>query len=193
MNNPQEWKKSCGVATFVAATVFAFTALSCGAGAGTAAQCQSDNDCKGTRVCNAGQCVDASGAGGSSAAGGGTASSAGGAQSSGGGSATGGSGSGGSSTGGGDAQPASCITGRDTDCPSGFWCDQHQCAATTLKRVAEVCTDNSECAGSICLYGTPTDATGYCSKLCQSFAECPSFWECQAIADAPGNYCVQTN
>jgi len=81
--------------------------------------------------------------------------------------------------------------GKDTDCPSGAWCNMGTCQATTKKRVGEQCTDRNECAGTTCLYRNPNDVSGYCSKQCNSFTECPTFWNCTDIANGAGKRCVQ--
>lgn len=136
---------------------------------GGAAECTKDSDCKGTRVCNSGACVDSS----SNLSG------------------TGG-GSSNSGTGGGSSnQSMSCSSGKDADCPAGFWCNQKQCAATSLKKVGETCSENTDCAGSTCLVRRQTDVNGYCSKQCNSFSECPTFWNCEEIANGGGKRCVQ--
>lgn len=127
---------------------------------GGAAECTKDSDCKGTRVCNSGACVDSS--------------------------------SGLTGTGGGSSnQSTSCFSGKDSDCPAGFWCNQKQCTATTKKKVGETCFENTDCAGSTCLVKRQSDVNGYCSKQCNSFSECPTFWSCEEIANGGGTRCVQ--
>lgn len=158
-----------GVVSAVVMAVFA----ACGPGA----SCAKDADCKGARVCKAGECVDTSGAGaGSSGAG-----SAG----------AGSSGAGTSGSGGGSSSGGMC-DGKDTDCPTGSWCNQGTCQATTKKRVAESCSQSSECAGAGCLFKRPgVDVVGYCTKQCDSFTECPTFWDCKDVSNGGGKYCVQ--
>ncbi|MEZ4221323.1 MAG: hypothetical protein R3B13_10400 [Polyangiaceae bacterium] len=71
--------------------------------------CKTDNDCKGDRVCNAGNCVDPSSGGNSS-----------------GGNSSGGNSSGGTSSGGtaGVAGcPSKCVTGAGTCCLEAANCD----------------------------------------------------------------------
>lgn len=148
----------------VAVGLVVWVGFSCGGGA--LPECTRDTDCKGTRVCSGGACMDPGGGVG------------------------GGSGGSGGS-GGGTAQPKQCLGGRDSDCPVGFWCEARLCTATTKSKVAAQCSVNADCAGNGCLYRNSTDVFGYCSKVCQSFGECPAFWDCKAIANASGNYCVQ--
>ena len=49
----------------------------------------------------------------------------------------------------------------------------------------------AEDVANACLYRNSNDIAGYCSKTCNSFAECPVFWDCKALANAAGTYCVQ--
>jgi hypothetical protein len=173
--------------------------VACGGGGQmTADECTKDTDCKGSRVCEAGQCVDPSGSGGGSQSGSGGGSqsgSGGGSQSGSGGGTHSGSGGGSQSGSGGGTSsgPQSCFGGKDTDCPQGYWCNQQQCQATSLKRVGETCENNSDCAGGACLVRNTGDVAGYCSKRCESFSDCPTFWDCSEINNGAGTYCVQTN
>jgi len=32
---------------------------------------------------------------------------------------------------------------------------------------------------------------GYCTKECESFTECPTFWKCKEVGNASGTYCVK--
>ncbi|MBI3206149.1 MAG: hypothetical protein HYZ29_31730 [Myxococcales bacterium] len=52
------------------------------------------------------------------------------------------------------------------------------------------CKSDDGCKTQVCLFkGSAT--FGYCSKMCESFADCPSFWECEEVGNASGKYCVQ--
>ncbi len=51
------------------------------------------------------------------------------------------------------------------------------------------CTRNSDCESNTCFVGKGN--LGYCTKMCNSFSECPSFWECKRAANAPQNICMQ--
>ena len=156
--------------------VMAMTVLTACGGA----ECARDSDCKGSRVCTQGACVDPSGSGGSGGLGAG-------------GSGAGGSGAGGSGAGGSGAGSSSqsCSSGKDSDCPAGFWCNQEQCVATTKKKVGELCQGVGDCAGTSCLVRVQGDVSGYCSKQCNSFSECPTFWDCAEISNGAGKRCVQ--
>lgn len=51
------------------------------------------------------------------------------------------------------------------------------------------CRKNSECASNTCFVGN--GELGYCTKMCDSFSDCPSFWECQKAGNAPQRICMQ--
>ena len=51
------------------------------------------------------------------------------------------------------------------------------------------CTRNADCDSNTCFIGHGN--LGYCTKMCNSFSECPSFWECKHAANAPQNICMQ--
>lgn len=53
------------------------------------------------------------------------------------------------------------------------------------------CTKNSDCDSNTCFVGKGN--LGYCTKMCNSFSECPSFWECKRAANAPQSICMQDN
>ncbi len=63
--------------------------------------------------------------------------------------------------------------------------------ATTKGVVADSCTVNADCSGNACLFRNSGDVQGYCSKVCQSFSECPTFWSCKNIANGASTYGVQ--
>jgi hypothetical protein len=52
------------------------------------------------------------------------------------------------------------------------------------------CKTNPDCQSSVCYvgYGNPQ---GYCSKMCDGFSDCPSFWKCQRVGNAPQKICIQ--
>lgn len=53
------------------------------------------------------------------------------------------------------------------------------------------CTKNSDCDSNTCFVGNGN--LGYCTKMCNSFSECPSFWECKRARNAPQAICMQDN
>lgn len=88
----------------------------------------------------------------------------------------------------------------DDQCPeSGFICDSVNNATSKYcvqgqrvdpKQVGEACTDSAECASGLC-YGGPSDTVGYCTNECQDFTDCPDFWSCDEIEGAAVTICVQ--
>jgi threonine dehydrogenase-like Zn-dependent dehydrogenase len=57
------------------------------------------------------------------------------------------------------------------------------------------CSENSDCDNNTCLKGVDEDGNftdfGYCTKPCESFADCPTFWDCTDVGNAVGTFCVQ--
>ena len=51
------------------------------------------------------------------------------------------------------------------------------------------CSKNADCESNTCFVGKGN--LGYCTRMCSSFSECPSFWECKRAANAPQNICMQ--
>jgi|GEM_PF-2077055 hypothetical protein len=52
------------------------------------------------------------------------------------------------------------------------------------------CKHNRDCKSNTCWVGA--GRIGYCTKMCDSFSECPSFWKCRkAASNAPQKICVQ--
>jgi hypothetical protein len=51
---------------------------------------------------------------------------------------------------------------------------------------------NDECVYDACVVNDPdVDIAGFCTATCDSFADCPAFWDCEELANAAGKYCVQ--
>ena len=59
------------------------------------------------------------------------------------------------------------------------------------KATGETCEVNNECDGGACLVRDSGDILGYCSERCDSFADCPTFWDCEELGNAAGKYCVE--
>ena len=51
------------------------------------------------------------------------------------------------------------------------------------------CKHNSDCASNSCYVGY--GELGYCTKMCDDFSDCPSFWECDHVGNAPQKICKQ--
>ena len=54
----------------------------------------------------------------------------------------------------------------------------------------EVCQSNGECNRNVCLFNGDVDF-GYCSAPCESFTDCPTFWDCEEVGNGSGTFCVQ--
>lgn len=63
-------------------------------------------------------------------------------------------------------------------------------AQSAGEEIGGECEYDEDCASEICMYRSGA-RFGYCSKTCESFADCPSFWDCTEVGDAAGKYCVQ--
>lgn len=55
----------------------------------------------------------------------------------------------------------------------------------------KTCHKNKECAHDACFTGNGD--LGYCTKMCNSWSECPSHWECKKAGNAPQRICMQDN
>ncbi len=53
----------------------------------------------------------------------------------------------------------------------------------------KTCHKNKECANDACFTGNGD--LGYCTKMCSSWSECPSHWECKKAGNAPQRICMQ--
>ncbi len=55
--------------------------------------------------------------------------------------------------------------------------------------IGKTCHKNNECAADACFTGHGD--LGYCTKMCNSWTECPTHWECKRAANAPQKICMQ--
>lgn len=55
----------------------------------------------------------------------------------------------------------------------------------------KTCHKNHECEQDACFTGHGD--LGYCTKFCNSFSDCPTFWECKKPGNAPQRICMQDN
>jgi hypothetical protein len=53
----------------------------------------------------------------------------------------------------------------------------------------KTCHHNSDCPADACYVGAGD--IGYCTSYCETFSDCPSFWECKAPGNAPQRICMQ--
>ena len=175
--------------------LFVFTIAACGEDG-----CESDDDCAGDRECELGQCVDVNGD--TNGNGGDT------------------NGNGGDTNGddeywcciNGDYYACpdedavdQCVFEFDTgscerDSSGDSECDDNGNGGNGNdgnggngggQEIGELCQEDHECEDDICVWENPGDTYGYCTKFCESFADCPSFWSCEELADAPADVCVE--
>ncbi|MBI1949272.1 MAG: hypothetical protein HYS27_26530 [Deltaproteobacteria bacterium] len=60
---------------------------------------------------------------------------------------------------------------------------------TNSDDTGQYCESNDDCQ-EICIFEVDDPGAGICSKRCESFADCPSFWDCSDIGAAAGTYCT---
>ena len=94
----------------------------------------------------------------------------------------GGKGGSGATTGNGATTGATTDTGATSSVASSG-------TGTSCKDTSEQCYDNGECCGNACLYADGA-VVGFCSQVCESFADCPSFWDCDYIGNGSAKYCI---
>lgn len=75
----------------------------------------------------------------------------------------------------------------DSDCDSDY-CRRDKCAEHDF---GNTCQGPDDCAHGACLVRDDGDIAGYCSATCESFSDCPSFWDCEELNNAAGTYCIQ--
>src|SRR5262249_6638985 len=61
-------------------------------------------------------------------------------------------------------------------------------AAAPKLGVGKTCSQDTECESAVCVFRGGA-SRGYCSKECQSWSDCPSFWECQHVLNGSTHYC----
>jgi WD40-like Beta Propeller Repeat len=55
---------------------------------------------------------------------------------------------------------------------------------------AKSCRKDADCANNVCVFKGNADM-GYCTKECNSFTECPTFWQCENVRNGSIKYCLQ--
>jgi hypothetical protein len=55
--------------------------------------------------------------------------------------------------------------------------------------IGKTCRKNHECDADACFVGSGN--LGYCTKMCNSWSDCPSHWECAKPGNAPQRICMQ--
>lgn len=51
------------------------------------------------------------------------------------------------------------------------------------------CDDDSDCE-DLCIFAVDDPGAGICTHRCESFSDCPDFWDCSDIGAAAGTYCT---
>jgi hypothetical protein len=82
--------------------------------------------------------------------------------------------------GGGDDAPAD---GGADDAPADDGGDDGGAAD-----IGETCEENADCS-DICVFAGDADF-GICTMRCESFSDCPDFWDCGPVGNASGDYCI---
>lgn len=176
-------------------SALSFGVVACGGGEdenNSSGSCANDNDCKGDRICAAGECVDPSGSGGGT----GNSSNGGGET---GNSSNGGGETGNSSNGGGETGNSSSGGAIGDTCDEHGQCDSQFCrkpagafdGKCAINDFGEMCQGNSDCEYGACLVANDLDDFGYCTTTCSDFSDCPTFWNCEEVGNANGTYCSQ--
>ena len=87
------------------------------------------------------------------------------------------------------------VNGRPVDVADNEMEPQPAAARRPKKDTSEVgktCHKVADCDSELCFIGNRGDL-GYCSKMCNSWSDCPSHWECKRPSNAPQKICVQDN
>ncbi len=57
--------------------------------------------------------------------------------------------------------------------------------------IGKTCHKNNECEFDACYVGGGD--LGYCTRMCNSWTDCPTHWECKKAGNAPQRICMQDN
>ena len=88
-----------------------------------------------------------------------------------------------------DAIGASCFS--DLDCQSGY-CRKPNGASDGVCEVndfGESCRTDDDCNGSCIYRNAEDDDFGQCTYTCDSFSDCPSFWQCRELGNGAASVC----
>lgn len=53
----------------------------------------------------------------------------------------------------------------------------------------DTCDSDADCE-DLCIFAVDDPGAGICTHRCESFADCPDFWDCSDIGAAAGTYCT---
>lgn len=62
-------------------------------------------------------------------------------------------------------------------------------AERDIDDIGATCKKNNECSARACWVGAGN--LGYCTKMCNSWTDCPKFWKCKRPGNAPQKICMQ--
>lgn len=68
----------------------------------------------------------------------------------------------------------------DHDGMKGTWNDQREGG----KQTGKACKTDDDCARKLCY-------RGYCTRACESFGDCPPFWECDEVGRSKEKLCMR--
>ena len=169
--------------------------------------CSSDSDCKGDRICEDGECVDPAGSNNGTSANNGTTPSNNGTTPSNNGTTPSNNGTTPSNNGttpsnngttpSNNGGPAAGEIG--AECFDSSECNSAYCRAEAggiggtcaENDFGDTCQGPEDCLYGACLVRNDGDIAGYCSATCESFTDCPTFWDCGELNNAAGTYCIQ--
>jgi hypothetical protein len=66
----------------------------------------------------------------------------------------------------------------------------HDAGQQPMSDVGKTCQMNSECSTRLCVFAGSA-SYGYCTKECESFANCPTFWDCGRVQNGSTTYCLK--
>lgn len=79
----------------------------------------------------------------------------------------------------------------ETTATCGGVCDDHDGIKGTWndareggKQTGKACQTDDDCARKLCY-------RGYCTRACESFGDCPAFWDCDEVGRANEKLCVR--
>lgn len=79
----------------------------------------------------------------------------------------------------------------DAQCDSQFCRDRATGSGGVceVNDFGEICRSDADCGGICVFRDVQNDSTGQCTYACDSFADCPSFWECRELGNGAASVC----
>jgi hypothetical protein len=185
------------VKTFISTALLAVatTTFAAGCGPGDGGEgCSADADCKGDRICESGQCVSPGDTTNSDTSNSDTSNSD-----------TSNSDTSNADTSNNDTSNNDTSNNDDdqgaigSTCLDDTECDSNYCrtppgaieGACADNDFGETCESSDACLYDACVVRSLDDIAGFCTAPCDSFSDCPAFWNCEELENAGGKYCVQ--